>query len=389
MIFGYEKSELEKLGALHTATEIHQQPRLWLETFAVIEENKEGIEQFFKNNLKANTRIVLTGAGTSDYVGKTIKNHLSTLLSRTVEAIPTTDIVSNPQDLIYEDVPTILVSFARSGNSPESVGAFDLFNNIKEIAHLVFTCNPDGALAKKSIDGANNLRILMPTDSDDKGFAMTGSFSCMMLSALLAFDIHHLDANKKIIEFIANQGEQILETGWAAVKQICGTNPSRMVYLGSGFLQNLAQELMLKNLELTNGNIVATHESILGYRHGPKTFTNDETVIIVMISQHAYTHKYDIDLIKEMFNDDGKHQVVVLDYGNHPELKSICHQYYAIDGAKVPSIFTVFNYLLYGQMIGLYNSIRLGFTADNPVPSGAVNRVVKGVTIHSFLKMIK
>lgn len=384
MIFGYEKTELEKLGAWHTASEIKQQPRLWLETLEIIQKNEEEIRCFFQKNLKPNTRIVLTGAGTSDYVGKTIYTHLSKLLSRNVEAIPTTDLVSNPQDFIYNDIPTILVSFARSGNSPESVGAYDLFNNVEEIAHLVLTCNPEGELAKKSVESEKNLRILMPAESDDKGFAMTGSFTCMMLSALLAFDITHLDENKKIVENIACQGEEILVNGWNHVKNICGSNPKRIVYLGSGFLQKLAQEMMLKNLELTDGNVVATFESILGYRHGPKTFTNDETVVIVMTSQNEHTQKYDIDLIKEMYNDEGRHQVVVLDYANNEELKSICDQYYAIGGAEVPEVFTSLNYMLYGQMIGLNNSIRLGFSADNPVPSGAVNRVVKGVIIHPY-----
>jgi Predicted phosphosugar isomerases len=37
------------------------------------------------------------------------------------ESIPTTDIVSAPLDNLRSEDPTILVSFARSGNSPESV----------------------------------------------------------------------------------------------------------------------------------------------------------------------------------------------------------------------------------------------------------------------------
>jgi tagatose-6-phosphate ketose/aldose isomerase len=384
MTFEYNSDQLKEIGAIYTATEIAQQPRLWLETVGIIENQLVEIKSFIKKNVQSNTRIVLAGAGTSDYVGATIADHLSQLLSRRVEVIPTTDIVSNPFDYVLENVPTVLVSFARSGNSPESVGAFDLFNQIKNIHHIVITCNAEGALAGRVKGDKQHLLVMMPAESNDKGFAMTGSFTCMLLAAVLIFDIAHFEENKKYAEIVANQGESIIENGWAHVKQICSKNPSRIVYLGSGFLRKLSQELMLKNLELTNGSVMAMAESVLGYRHGPKTFTNDETVVIVLASQNPYTQLYDFDLIKEMFNDKGEHQVVVLDYQNNEIYQSNCDQYYSINGQEVPAVYTALNYVLYGQMVGLYNSIRLGFTPDNPVPSGAVNRVVQGVTIHPF-----
>ncbi|MDF2557568.1 MAG: tagatose-6-phosphate ketose isomerase [Bacillales bacterium] len=384
MIFENNSDQLKEIGAIYTATEIAQQPRLWLETVSIIESQLDEINSFMERNVKSDTRIILTGAGTSDYVGATIADHLSKILSKIVEAIPTTDIVSNPFDYVDKNVPTVLVSFARSGNSPESVGAFDLLNKLENIHHIVITCNDKGALAERVKEGKQHLLVLMPSDSNDKGFAMTGSFTCMLLAAVLIFDIAQFKENKKYTEIIASQGENIIENGWAHVKQICSKNPSRIIYLGSGFLRKLAQELMLKNLELTNGTIMAMAESVLGFRHGPKTFINDETVVIVLVSQHPYTQLYDADLIKEIFNDKGEHQIIVLDYQKNPMYQTICNQYYSIGGKEVPAVFTALNYVLYGQMIGLYNSIRLGITPDNPVPSGAVNRVVQGVTIHPY-----
>ena len=180
MFFGMDNEKLKELGATYTATEIRQQPKLWGETYNIIKENEEKIKNFLSRRLKDNTRIILTGAGTSDYVGDTIYLYLAKKLNLRVEAIATTDLVSNPYEFIEENVPTILVSYARSGNSPESVGAFDLFKeNVKDISQLVITCNSEGELAKKASISDSDLCILMPEDSNDKSFAMTSSFSCM------------------------------------------------------------------------------------------------------------------------------------------------------------------------------------------------------------------
>ena len=45
-------------------------------------------------------------------------------------------------------MPTLLVSFARSGDSPESVAAAELADQLlSDVHHLVLTCNADGRLA--------------------------------------------------------------------------------------------------------------------------------------------------------------------------------------------------------------------------------------------------
>jgi len=169
MIFGINEEKMKELGAECTITEIRQQPKLWEETYNIVKSNEEKIKTFLNKKLKSNTRIVLTGAGTSDYVGDTIYLYLAKKLNLRVEAIASTDIVSNPAEFIEEDVPTILVSYARSGNSPESVGAYDLFEeNVKDIAQLVITCNKDGELAKRAVNSDDNLCILMPEASNDK-----------------------------------------------------------------------------------------------------------------------------------------------------------------------------------------------------------------------------
>lgn len=387
MIFGMNKEKMEGLGAVHTVSEIRQQPMLWQETYNIVKENEEKIKNFLNRGLKENTRIILTGAGTSDYVGDTIYTYLAKKLNLRVEAIASTDLVSNPEEFIEENVPTILVSYARSGNSPESVGAFNLFkDNVKDISQLVITCNSEGELAKKASISDRDLCVLMPEASNDKSFAMTSSFSCMLLASLLIFDINNLEENKKYVDIVINQGNSILDTKWEDIKELTELNSSRVVYLGSGALKGLCQEMALKNLELTSGKVVSVCESVLGFRHGPKSIINDETLVIFMNSTNKYTNLYDMDLIKEINGDSGNHKLAVISYEKNEELKDVCDKYIGIDGQTIPEIYTVFNYMLFGQIFGLFNSIRLGISPDNPRPDGTVNRVVKGVVIHKYNK---
>ncbi|MGG7142073.1 SIS domain-containing protein [Clostridium nigeriense] len=387
MIFGMEMDKINALGATYTATEIKQQPKLWLETYNIVKENEDRIKDFLKRRLKSNTRIILTGAGTSDYVGDTAYLHLAKTLNLRVEAIATTDLVSNPYEFIEEDTPTILVSYARSGNSPESVGAYDIFQeNIKDISQLVITCNKDGELAKKARDCNNNLCLLMPELSNDKSFAMTSSFSCMLLATLLSFDIENIDKNKSYVDIVVNQGNEILDNRWQDVKELVDYDSERIVYLGSGVLKGLCQEMALKNLELTSGKKVTVCESVLGFRHGPKSIINDNTLVIFMNSTNKYTNLYDIDLIKEISGDSGDHKLAVISYIKNEELNGLCNKYIEIDGQAIPEVFTVFNYMLFGQMFGLFSSLKLGISPDNPRPDGTVNRVVKGVIIHKYNK---
>lgn len=387
MIFGMNKEKMEGLGAVHTASEIRQQPMLWKETYNIVKENEEKIKNFLNRSLKENTRIVLTGAGTSDYVGDTIYMYLAKKLNLRVEAIASTDLVSNPEEFIEENVPTILVSYARSGNSPESVGAFNLFkDNVKDISQLVITCNSEGELAKKASASDIDFCVLMPEASNDKSFAMTSSFSCMLLASLLIFDIDNLEENKKYVDIVIDQGNSILDTKWEEIKELTELNSSRVVYLGSGALKGLCQEMALKNLELTSGKVVSVCESVLGFRHGPKSIINDETLVIFMNSTNKYTNLYDMDLIKEINGDSGNHKLAVISYEKNEELKDVCDKYIGIDGQTIPEVYTVFNYMLFGQIFGLFNSIRLGISPDNPRPDGTVNRVVKGVVIHKYNK---
>lgn len=389
-MFGLNEKEWRNLNGLNTATEIYQQPELWLETLKIIEDNKDNIIRFINERLKKeNVKIIFTGAGTSAYVGETAVPYLNKKKDNTYEAIPTTDIVANPESYLKKNIPTLLVSFARSGNSPESVAAYELADKlVDDISHVFITCNPDGKLAEISRGKENVLLLLMPEKSNDLGFAMTSSFSCMTLAASLIFDLENFEENKKQVFEMASIAKCILDDKCGELKKILDYDCKRIVYLGSGSFYGISKESALKLLELTRGQIISHSESVLGFRHGPKSIVNDNTLIMLYCSIDEYAKKYDMDLLNEIYNDIGEHKLISVtkDYDEKISEISDYQLYLCKDSIQINNeVFISLLYVLYAQVFALLYSVKTEIEPDNPSPSGLVNRVVKGVTIYDYM----
>lgn len=359
-----------------TYREITSQPRIWRELAEILDTGAEADAAFLAPLLaRPDLRIVLTGAGTSAFVGEIAAPALARATRRRVDAVPTTDIVSNPREAFAQDVPTLLVSFARSGNSPESVVAADLADQLlTEPFHLVLTCAADGelALARSGRDGSHV--VLMPADANDTGFAMTSSFTSMLLSCLILLG----GESTAVLGRLAAAADTVLSTRLADVARLVAKDPARLVYLGSGPLRGLAHEAGLKFLELTAGARVSFFESALGFRHGPKAVVDEHTQVVVFVSSDPYTRLYDLDIVAELRAGIGADNVLVL-AGSPVEVDGA---WVLPDLEDVPDAFVAAVHILIPQLLGAYTSAALGKHVDNPFPSGDVNRVVQGVVIH-------
>lgn len=379
---GLEESELERLGGLWTAREIAQQPAMLRETQKLLMARRAEIEAFLAPLLALRAlRIILTGAGTSAFTGECLAPVLSTRLGRRVEAIPTTDIVSAPHLYFDADTPTLLVSFGRSGNSPESVAAIELANRlVKNLSHLVITCNADGALAAWG-QGPRGLTVQLPEPTHDRSFAMTSSFSCMIYAALAVFSgIAVMDAR---VDAIARATQTVIANYTSVMRAAAAEDYERVVYLGSNIFKGLARESGLKLLELTNGALVTMFDSPLGFRHGPKTIVNDRTLIVVFFSNNAYTRSYDVDLLDELRRDNAAARVIAITAQDGVGLPGG-------DEINIPGLETsddaelLVPYIVAPQILAFFESLRLGLKPDKPNTSGTVNRVVQGVRIHEL-----
>jgi tagatose-6-phosphate ketose/aldose isomerase len=319
---------------------------------------------------------VLTGAGTSAFIGECLAPWLSRAIGRRVEAVATTDLVSAPALYCERETPTLLVSFGRSGNSPESIAAARIADaEIAEVHHLIVTCNGDGALARDA--GGKAYVVVLPEATHDRSFAMTSSFTAMMLAALSI--LGGIDAmDQRIDAIVGSVGDAVIEAE-GLMQALAARDFSRVVYLGSGVFKGLAREAALKLLELTDGAVVTAFDTPMGFRHGPKTVVNGETLVVIFVSNDPYISQYDRDLIAELRSDGVAGEIVTVAARPNPDdMLPIRH---LEDAADVDLLFP---YIVPAQLFALSASLARGMTPDTPNAAGTVNRVVQGVRIHTL-----
>lgn len=385
-MLNFSQEELTNLGTLNTFNEIKQQGKLWQMAGENYFNIKMQLEKFSDKILSSHNkvRVIFTGAGTSAYVGDIASKYLNSFKNEKFifTSIPTTDIVSNPKENLL-DTPTLLVSFARSGNSPESLQSVNLADKmIKNVYHLAITCAKEGKLYLSLKDRDNSFNILMPDASNDKAFAMTSSFSCMLLTSLLIFDSLSDDTTKrKNIDKIIQDFNAVISR-FDDIKKIVDTKDfDRVVYLGSGVFTPLTREAQLKLLELTAGKVATCYDSSMGFRHGPKSFVNEKTLVFCFVSDYSYTQKYDIDILKELYLDKQSANTIAI---TNKSLDMDFYEFSLNNKQDRDDILLVFSYITFAQVFAMLTSLKLKNTPDTPSKSGTVNRVVKGVTIHEF-----
>ncbi|MCL9631363.1 SIS domain-containing protein [Enterobacter ludwigii] len=367
-----------------TEEEIRQQPASWIRSLNNIDNLRASIDNFLTPLLrKRELRIVLTGAGTSAFIGDIIAPWLASHTGKNITAVPTTDLVTNPMDYLSAAHPLLLVSFARSGNSPESVAAVELANQcVPECYHLSITCNEAGSLYQTAVNSDNAYALLMPAETHDRGFAMTSSITTMMASCLAVFAPETI--NSHTFRDVADRCQTILTSLGDFSQSVFGNDPwKRIVYLGSGGLQGAARESALKVLELTAGKLAAFYDSPTGFRHGPKSLVDRETLVVVFVSSHPYTRQYDLDLLAELRRDRQAMRVVAIAAETDPVVEAGPH--ILLPPARTfIDMEQAFCFLMYAQVFALSQSLRVGNTPDTPSASGTVNRVVQGVVIHPW-----
>lgn len=370
-------NKLEERDFKNTYTEIFAQADTWEEVYGLYEERKADIDKFLANFDK-DTKVIFTGAGTSEYVGNIAQDYLKTHGDFDFESIATTDLVSAPYLHFKKNQKTLLVSFARSGNSPESLAAVKLGQEIvDDFYNLPITCAHDGKLAVSLKDDPNSYVFLNPAITNDKGFAMTNSFSSMLLASLLIFDTS-IDDKKVLVEKLSGIARQTYVKA-EEIEKLIDFDFDRVAYLGSGPLGKLTKEARLKILELTAGEVVTIFDSSMGFRHGPKSFINDKTLVVSFVSANNYTRKYDLDILDEIKADGIAPKIIAVTN------EDVDRDYqFILKSEDLRDAYLAVGYAVIAQIISLITSLRVGNTPDNPSKSHTVNRVVKGVTIHEY-----
>ncbi len=381
---GLEEKKLELKKAIHTAREIEQQPDLWLEVYNLFVQNDKRIDAFLSFQLKGVNKILLSGAGTSAYIGLSLKGMFYRNTGIYTDAVPTTDLVTHPQDYVLPTDRVLLISFARSGNSPESCAAVSAVENFaKECTHLFITCNESGNLNLMNTKG-DKYSFVLPERSNDLSLAMTSSYSSMLFAGILF--AHYTSATRfgEPVKLLAKYGRRIIDEYNGLLKGIAEFPFERAVFLGSGAFFGMATEAHLKILELTNGKVNSRVESFLGFRHGPKVVVNDKTLLVCFLSSDEIVRKYELDLVHSI-KDELDPLIAILvaeEFDGGDDLTD-----YVIrlkeDEAMLYEDFLPVCFILVAQLLSFHKSIALGLGPDNPSINGVIHRVVQGVEIYS------
>lgn len=372
-----QSASIPNLDRWETTREIRQQPAVWRAFAPELSVLASDIRAWLA--MRAHDEIWFCGAGTSAFIGETLAAYLNRASGPVrFRAVATTDLVSAPRNFLRPGLRLLVVSFGRSGNSSESLGTLKLLDmHAPEADRLHITCNGESALARPSNPGPGEQRtILLPPQTNDRGFAMTSSYTTMLLSALACFDPEPPEEPQALITRLADAAEGLIARGFDELLRLAV--PERAVFLGSGPLSGSARECALKVLELTAGHVTTSWDSTLGFRHGPKAVVNRNTLVFVLQSMDPHTRRYDLDLAEEIADQFSPQTIVRL--GDAASGAAI--DVPAIGNDAWGSVLHV----ILAQILAVIWSERLGFAVDDPFAGRNLTRVVADVTLYDLPK---
>ena len=371
-----------------TEAEILGQPELWLKLWASYQSVKLPLHNYLYRFLDdKDIRIILTGAGTSAFIGDVLHGLFSKSFQNPISAVATTDLITHPELYFSKSNKYLLISFARSGNSPESSQVILLSEELsKKTHHLIITCNPESELIR-TVSDKNHFTFLMPPEADDKGLAMTGSFTAMLLAGLLITRINKFEDLEEQFNLIYKYGNKILTVYLDAIKKAAALDFKRAVFLGSGMFKGIARESQLKLQELTDGKIICKYDSFMGFRHGPKAVIDENTLVVYLFSNNEHVNLYEVDLVNAIVS--GRRNLFSIGVMEQEikipgiDLEIILSE----NGKKIQEDFLTIVSVLPAQLLGLYKSLNLGLNPDSPSSSGMIHRVVQGVKVYPYSKI--
>lgn len=373
----------------HTLHEILQQPKTWRQTQQKLLSLANPIKAFLQNAGLGITRqthlcVFLIGAGTSDYIGKSVCALLQREWGCDVQAIPSTDLLTNIDDYVLPDRDYLWISFSRSGDSSEGVAVLEnALETYPEIHHLIVTCNEFGKMSRRFRQRENVFRIILDDAVNDRGLAMTSSFSNMVIVAQALAHLPVLADYGLIVETLTLSATSTFPQVATTCERLVSEGFRTVCFLGSGPLKGAAIESALKVLELTGGRVISFAESFLGLRHGPMSAIDSDTLVIGFLSGDERRRAYELDLFREIYDKGltSKCLAVVPDSLGTSIISEENVVSFNLRG-KVADLYLPPLVVSVGQFLGFFASLKEGLKPDEPSPQGAISRVVSHVAIH-------
>lgn len=378
------EAEKATRGLAHTPAEIAQQPETWLSTFELFQKRSAEVRSLLAA-AGSKPAVFLVGAGTSDYIGQSLVSLLRKAWECDVTAVPSTDLLTHFDELVRPQQKYLWISFSRSGDSPEGVAVLqDACRKRPDIHHLVVSCNANGRMIVENAGKPQVLSICLNDAVNDRGLAMTSSFSNMVVFGQCLAHANDPARYEDVLIKLVQSGRRLLPMAADCAAALAKEPYTKACFVGSGPLRAVARESALKLLELTAGKVLTMSESALGLRHGPMAALDQDTVLVCFLSDNRTVQEYERDLLQEIGSKRLVRTRVVVAGSDVPAMNSFAEHFLApkppftADDSYRPPLDVIF-----GQLLGLFFSLRWNLRPDCPSPNGAISRVVQNVSIHS------
>ncbi|MGO9403025.1 MAG: SIS domain-containing protein [Terriglobales bacterium] len=382
------EEEKKRRGLVYTPREIAQQPETWASTRMICSDRSADVGPFLQSSGIGDSsgqpaRVILVGAGTSDYVGESVQSLLAKEWGCEAAAIPSTDLLTNAEDVIRPDRRYLWISFSRSGDSPEAVAVLGAaIARFPLVRHIVVTCNEQARLVREFGKRPGVLSMVLSDRVNDRGLAMTSSFSNMVVAGQCLAHIRSPRPYADILDRITVAAEKFIPPGADLAARLARQSFARVCFLGTGPLKAVARESALKVLELTGGRVYTFYDSYLGLRHGPLSAVDGSTLVVAYISGDERRRSYEIDLLEELKEKRLPGRTVAVCPFLTDGVRAVSNDAISLDVEDAPDDYRPMIDVIFAQLLGLFASMHLGMRPDTPSPNGAISRVVRPIKIY-------
>ena len=290
-------------------------------------------------------QVIFTGCGSTYYLSLAAASLYQELTGRAARAIPAGELLLNPQIVIREKIPQLLVTISRSGTTTETIKATEKFRAEHRGNVIGITCY-DTDLVDLS-----DVSLVIP-EGQEESIAQTRSFASMYVAATafcarMAGREDFLETMKKLPEI----GNWLIGNYESLAKEM-GENLDfdRFYFLGSGIRHGLACEVNLKMKEMTLTHSESFH--FLEFRHGPMSMVNEKAVVVGLLSESNFSHEKAV--LSEMQTLGGK-TVALAESEADISFES-----------QIPENARGVLYLPVLQLMAFYRSLAKGLNPDRP-----------------------
>ena len=380
-LFERPEAEQRRLGYFHTLQEICQQPWTWLRTYERMIASRDAL----KEDLKGIQSLALTGSGSSEYAAECVRSPLQNELGIPTESISGGALLMYGAKVLPPGRPGLLVSVARSGDSPESNGVVELLLGTEpQIRHLVVTCNEQGRLAKAWLENRNARVITLPSETHDKSLVMTSSFTNLLLAVRFLGMLEQQDKYRALCERLSAITRELIRSKFDLLAKIAARDFRRAVFLGSGSRFAASREAALKMLELTAGRVNTVCETFLGFRHGPMSCVHDDTVIVCHLSCDPMIRAYELDLVRELDRKKlGLFKVIVGENVPNSAVREGDEVIECRGLSELGEDDDLAVHVVVAQLLAFFRCLGEGLLPDSPSEEGIINRVVEKFPLHA------